>query len=150
MHTVQQILNQKGPYFNYIDADATVLDALTLMKTENISYLIVLDRGKFIGIFSERDYAHKVILMAKHSDTTGVKEIMTKDLPIIMPSATAEECMILMNAAKVRYLPVFDNVVFIGVITIHDLIREVIAQNEKSHESFREAMSEKSQRFYWV
>ncbi len=131
MRTLNEILQQKGPHFNYIDAEATVLEALTLMKTENISYLIVRQNGEYSGIISERDYAHKVILMNKHSDSTKVEEIMTKDIPIVTGGDTADQCMILMNASKSRYLPVFDCSEFKGVITIHDLMREAIAQNEK-------------------
>src|SRR6478672_9434252 len=103
MHTIHEILQKKGPHFNYVEASAFVIDALTLMKCENISYLIVFENGNYLGIISERDYAQKVILMGKHSDTTIVKEIMTTDLPIVSEKDTTEECMIMMNAAKSRY-----------------------------------------------
>src|SRR5215813_9740216 len=121
MRTVNEILKQKGPHFNFIEADDTVLDAITLMKCENISYLIVFENDKYVGIVSERDCAQKVILENKHSDITLVKEIMTKDLPIVSGEDTGEQCMPLMNASKSRYLPAFDNGVFKGVVTIHDL-----------------------------
>src|SRR5215471_21638057 len=119
MYTVHEILQQKGPQFNTVDVSETVINAIGLMKTENFSYLIVFDKGEYVGIISERDYAHKVILNHKHSDTTKVREIMTTDLPVVALSTTGEECMVLMNASKSRYLPVFDDAVFKGIITIH-------------------------------
>src|SRR6476660_5772550 len=117
------------------------------MKCENISYLIVWENANYVGIISERDYAQKVILMGKHSDTTIVKEIMTTDLPIVSEKDTTEECMIMMNAAKSRYLPVFDGLNFKGIITIHDLMRETIAENKKPDKPVEK---EKLLRHYWV
>ena len=140
MRTVKQILKQKGPYFNFIGVDDTVLDAITLMKCENISYLIVFENNNYAGIISERDYAQKVILNNKHSDTTLVKDVMTKDIPIISEGDTAEHCMILMNASKSRYLPVFDNAEFKGVITIHDLMRETIREKQETHDVIKESL----------
>jgi len=146
MRTVNQILKQKGPHFNFIEGDDTVFDAITLMKCQNISYLIVFENNNYVGIISERDYAQKVILYNKHSDTTLVKEVMTKDLPIISEQDTAEHCMILMNASKSRYLPVFDNAEFKGVITIHDLMRETIREKLETHT----AIKEKFPPHYWI
>lgn len=149
MRTVSEILKQKGPQFNYIDAEATVFEAISLMKTENISYLIVREKGEYAGIVSERDYTHKVILQNKHSDTTLVKDIMSKDLPVVGLSHTAEQCMMLINSSKSRYLPVFDGLEFKGVITIHDLMREAIAANEKPGGKHTEE-HEKLLRDYWI
>jgi signal-transduction protein with cAMP-binding, CBS, and nucleotidyltransferase domain len=147
MRTIHEILQQKGPHFNYIEASAFVIDALTLMKSENISYLIVWENANYVGIISERDYAHKVILMGKHSDTTLVKEIMTTDLPIVSETDTTEQCMLMMNASKSRYLPVFEGLNFKGIITVHDLMRETIAENQKSDKPIEK---EKLLRHYWV
>jgi len=149
MRTVREILKQKGPQFNYIDAKRTVLEAVNLMKTENISYLIVRENGEYAGIVSERDYTHKVILLNKHSDTTLVKEIMSKDLPVVGLDDTAEYCMILINSSKSRYLPVFDGLTFKGVITIHDLMREAIASHEKPGAT-PSPHHEKLLRDYWI
>ena len=102
------------------------------MKTENISYLIVKDKNdKYLGIFSERDYTHKVILENKHSATTKVCEVMTSDLVHAAPGDSTSKCMLLMNNSKARYLPVFDTSDFMGVLTIHDLMREAMADYEK-------------------
>jgi CBS domain-containing protein len=149
MRTVSEILKQKGPQFNYIDAKRTVLEGISLMKTENISYLIVRENGEYAGIVSERDYTHKVILQNKHSDTTLVKDIMSKDLPVAALTDTAEQCMMLMNSSKSRYLPVFDGLEFKGVITIHDLMREAIAANEK-HGAAPSEHHENLLRDYWI
>ena len=132
MRTVKDILQQKGTQFNYIRHDATVYEAIGLMKTENISYLIVKDQNdRYLGIFSERDYTHKVILENRHSDTTKVSDIMTENLVRVSPEDTTSKCMLLINNSRERYLPVFDGNVFLGVITIHDLMREAMADYEK-------------------
>jgi predicted transcriptional regulator len=131
MRIAKDILQQKGAQFNYIRHDATVYEAIGLMKTENISYLIVKDQNdKYLGIFSERDYAHKVILENRHSDTTKVSEIMTENLVRVSPEDSTSKCMLLINNSKERYLPVFDGNVFLGIITIHDLMREAMADYE--------------------
>src|SRR5436190_13533885 len=109
MRTAKDILQQKGAQFNFIKHDASVLEAIGIMKTENISYLIVKDKNdKYLGIFSERDYTHKVILENKHSATTKVCEVMTSDLVHAAPGDSTSKCMLLMNNSKARYLPVFD------------------------------------------
>ena len=138
MRTAKDILHQKGPQFNYIRPEATVLEAITIMKTENISYLIVRDDdNRYLGIVSERDYTHKVILANKHSDTTKVKEIMTTGLPMAQPDDTTSHCMLLMNNSKERYLPVFEENNFIGIVTIHDLMREAMTDYEKGKQDLQ-------------
>jgi signal-transduction protein with cAMP-binding, CBS, and nucleotidyltransferase domain len=132
MRTAKDILQQKGTQFNFVKFDATVLEAIGLMKTENISYLIVRDEeDKYIGIFSERDYTHKVILENKHSATTKVSEIMTTDLANASPDDSTSKLMLLLNNSKARYLPVFDANNFVGIITVHDVMREAMADYEK-------------------
>lgn len=147
MRTVNKILQQKGPHFNHIGENATVLDAIARMKTENISYLIVFSKGKYVGLISERDYAQKLVLNNKSIACTLVKEIMTRDLPIVSGEETGEHCMLLMNASKSRYLPVFDESDFRGVITIHDLMREAIRDKQKL---FTEKQAQQLQQHYWI
>jgi signal-transduction protein with cAMP-binding, CBS, and nucleotidyltransferase domain len=135
MRTAKDILQQKGVQFNFINENETVLYAIGLLKTENISYLIVKDSNdKYIGIFSERDYTHKVILENKQSATTMVKEIMTTDLANASPEDSTSKLMLLINNSKARYVPVFDATNFMGVITIHDLMREAMADYEKGRQ----------------
>ena len=132
MRTAKDILQQKGAQFNLIKFDKTVLEAIGLMKTENVSYLIVLDSNdKYMGVFSERDYTHKVILEGKQSTTTKVGEIMTTNLANASPDDSTSKLMLLINNSKARYIPVFDVNTFTGMITIHDLMREAMADYEK-------------------
>lgn len=126
MCTVSKILSKQGPKHNYIDANATVLEALSAMECENLSYLVVMFQGKYVGIFSERDYARRVILKGRYSQTTLVKEVMSADLPVVSSGDDAEYCMMLMNAYKARYLPVFDDFEFKAVVTVNDLVREAL------------------------
>lgn len=130
MCTVSKILSKQGPQNNFIDANATVLEALSAMECENLSYLVVVYCGKYVGLFSERDYARKVILQGRYSQTTLVKEVMSADLPVVSSTDTAEYCMMLMNAYKARYLPVFDEFEFKAVVTVNDLVREALKDKD--------------------
>jgi signal-transduction protein with cAMP-binding, CBS, and nucleotidyltransferase domain len=131
MRTAKDILQQKGTQFNFIKFDKNVLEAIGLLKTENISYLIVLDKNdKYLGIFSERDYTHKVILEGKQSANTKVSEIMTTNLANASLDDSTSKLMLLINNSKARYIPVFDVNTFVGIITIHDLMREAMADYE--------------------
>jgi signal-transduction protein with cAMP-binding, CBS, and nucleotidyltransferase domain len=136
MRTAKDILQQKGTQFNFIQPDTPVLEAIGIMKTENISYLIVLSKeGKYMGIFSERDYAHRVILEGRQSATTKVGEIMTSDLANAAPDDSTSKLMLLINNSKTRYIPVFDGNNFMGIITIHDLMREAMSDYEKGKQN---------------
>jgi predicted transcriptional regulator len=130
MRTVQDILNKKTPVFNQIDPDKKVLEALQQMNAVNLSYLVVIKEEKFQGIFSEREYSRNVILKGLHSDTTPVKEVMSSALPFVSPQETVESCMHMLNDHKTRYLVVFDDEAFRGVITINDVLREALASKE--------------------
>ena len=130
MRTVANILQNKPPVFNFIDADAKVIEALQLMNSVNLSYLVVKKDDVFQGIFSERDYSRKVVLKGLHSSTCSVKDVMNTSLPIIDMQDTAEMCMQQFSSYKTRYLLAFDNNVFKGVITIYDILREAIQSKE--------------------
>jgi predicted transcriptional regulator len=130
MRTVANILQNKPPVFNFIDPDAKVIEALQLMNSVNLSYLVVIRQDTFYGIFSERDYSRNVILKGLHSDTCTVKEVMSHSLPVIGMQDTVEHCMHLLNSHKTRYLVVFDNQQFTGVVTINDVLREAIINKE--------------------
>lgn len=130
MRIVKDILNSKPKAFNEIDANMLVINALNALNSVNLSYLIVRENGIYKGIFCERDYSRNVILKGRSSDKTMVKEVMTTDLPIVSLVDTVEYCMNLMNTQKSRYLLAYDNNEFVGVITIHDLLRQVIANKE--------------------
>ena len=130
MRTVKDILDKKTPVFNQIDPDTKVLQGLQQMSAVNLSYLVVIKEDKYLGIFSERDYSRNVILKGLHSDTTSIKDVMSTSLPFVTPQETVENCMQLLNSHKTRYLVVFDDEQFVGVITINDILREALASKE--------------------
>jgi CBS domain-containing protein len=132
MRTVKNILDTKAKSANIVRPDALVIDALSMLDTVNLSYLIVMEGDVFRGVFSERDYSRNVILKGRHSNTTTVGEVMTTDLPVVHLTDTVEHCMNEMNANKTRYLLAYNaDDKFAGVITIHDLLRQVIANREE-------------------
>jgi CBS domain-containing protein len=130
MRTVQNIINSKQKPANIITSDSLVFDALNLLSDVNLSYLIVMDGKEFKGIFSERDYTRNVILKGRASNSTVIKEVMSTDLPKVTLTHTVEECMNMINTYKTRYLLAYDEDEFVGVITIHDLLRQVISSRE--------------------
>lgn len=136
MRTVKNILESKQKPFNTVAPDTLVIDALNLLNSVNLSYLAVMDDDVYKGIFSERDYSRNVILKGRASTSTTVSEVMTVDLPVVSLSDTVEYCMNNMIAGKTRYLLVYDaQRKFVGVITIHDLLREVLANKENVFDS---------------
>lgn len=131
MRIVDDILGSKPSPDNIIGPDALVIDALTMLTSVNLSYLIVMEGSEYKGIFCERDYSRNVILKGRSSNSTAVKEVMTTDLPVVNTSDSVEHCMNVMNKNKARYLVAYGpNHEFEGVITIHDLLRQVIANKE--------------------
>ncbi|MBK5272762.1 MAG: CBS domain-containing protein [Bacteroidia bacterium] len=130
MRTVQEILNSKPRKFNVIEPGTLVIDALTMLNSVNLSYLVVMEGDEYKGIFSERDYTRNVALKGRSSRTTIVKEVMTVDLPMVQVTDTVEHCMNSMNLNKVRYLLAYNENKFEGVVTIHDLLRQVISGKE--------------------
>src|SRR3954469_9782563 len=104
MRTVKHILESKAKPFNTISPQTLVIDALKLMNSVNLSYLVVLDdEGNYRGVFSEREYSRNLILKGRASNSTKVEEVMTRDLPVVMQNTTVEQCMNLMNLHKTRY-----------------------------------------------
>jgi CBS domain-containing protein len=136
MRTVKNILDSKPKAFNTISPGTLVIDALSMLNSVNLSYLIVMEGDLYRGIFSERDYSRNVILKGRASNTTTVGEVMTTDLPVVHLTDTVEQCMNTMNVNKTRYLLAYDaHEKFGGVITIHDLLRQVIANREDVFDS---------------
>jgi predicted transcriptional regulator len=130
MRSVANIIQNKPPVFNYIESHAKVIEALHLMNSVNLSYLVVRENNHFAGIFSERDYSRNVILKGLHSDTCTVKEVMSTSLPMVGMQDTVEHCMEMLNTHKTRYLVVFNNHEFAGVVTINDVLREALQNKE--------------------
>lgn len=131
MRNVKDILDSKPKAFNVIGPDAMVIDGLNMLNSVNLSYLIVMDGNNYLGIFSERDYSRNVVLKGRSSRTSTVAEVMTVDLPVVHLDDTVEHCMNVMNNFRTRYLLAYDNDDnFCGVITIHDLLRQVLTSKE--------------------
>jgi len=130
MHTVQNILRTKDKPTNTIEPTALVIEALQKLISVNLSYLIVFEDDNYLGIFTERDYTRKLVLQGRSSRETIVRDVMTTDLPEITLEKTVEDCMYLMNKRGARYLSVFDKGNFVGIITIHDLLRDVLANKQ--------------------
>jgi CBS domain-containing protein len=130
MKTVKHILQAKGRQTWSIQPDASVYDALTLMAEKEVGALLVLDGGKLVGIISERDYARKVILKGKSSLDTPVRDIMTSKVICVRPEQTIEECMALMTDKHVRHLPAVVGNEVVGVVSIGDLVKAVIAEKD--------------------
>jgi CBS domain-containing protein len=130
MKNVAQLLEGKGREVHTIGPDARVIDALRLMAEKDVGALIVTEGGKPSGIISERDYARKVILHGKSSQDIAVREIMTSKLVTVQPRQTVEECMALMTSKRIRHLPVIEGERLVGVLSIGDLVKEVIAEQE--------------------
>ena len=127
MRTVQNILDSKQKPFNVIGPDSLVIEALNMLNSVNLSYLIVMDGNEYKGIFSERDYSRNVILKGRSSSSSKVSEVMTTDVPIVHLDDTVEQCIQMINLHKTRYLLAYDNnEKLAGIITIHDLLRQVL------------------------
>jgi len=130
MITVRQLLRGKGRDVWHIAPDALVYDALKLMADKEVGALLVLEGADLMGIISERDYARKVILKEKSSMDTPVREIMTQRVITVSPEQTIRECMALMTDKHIRHLPVLENNQLIGVISIGDVVKAIISQQE--------------------
>ena len=128
MKTVKEILQAKAQKLLSIAPDASVLDALRLMAEKEVGALVVLEGERLAGIFSERDYARKVILQGKSSKDTAVREIMTHKVVCVQPEQSIEDCMALMTDKRIRHLPVLEDQTVVGVISIGDVVKEVISE----------------------
>jgi CBS domain-containing protein len=126
MKTVQFLLQQKGHHVYSIKGDTSVYDALQLMMDKNISALLIMEGDDLQGIFTERDYARKIILQGKSSKETPVKEVMTAALVTVSPHDSIEECMQRMTDQRFRHLPVLDDGAVAGMVSIGDLVKCVI------------------------
>lgn len=128
--TVRQLLQAKGNMVHSVSPDSTVFDALERMSAYDVGALLVVNGPDLVGIFSERDYARKVILMGRSSKDTLVSEIMTDDLVTITPDATVGDCMNLMTGNRIRHLPVIENNQLMGVVSIGDVVKAIMTQQE--------------------
>jgi CBS domain-containing protein len=130
MKTVRQLLQVKGTRVCSVTPETTVYQALGVMAEHNIGALLVLSQGELVGIFSERDYARKVALRGKSSRDTRVEEIMTEKVDCVGPTQSVHQCMELMTQKHIRHLPVMENGRLVGVISIGDVVKAVISEQE--------------------
>ncbi|HZP92276.1 MAG TPA: CBS domain-containing protein [Burkholderiales bacterium] len=130
MKTVRHLLESKGHKLLSISPEATVFEALEKMAEHDVGALIVLEGDRLVGIFSERDYARKIILHGKSSKDTKVAEIMTAKVVCLRPTQTVEECMGLMTDKRIRHLPVLQDGRVIGVVSIGDVVKEMLSQQK--------------------
>ena len=132
MKSLKQLIAAKGSQVYSIAPDAKVIEALQLMAHKDVGALLVIDGDTLVGILSERDYARKVILHGRSSQDAPVREIMTAGVITVDPARTVEECMALVTQKRIRHLPVMDGGDLIGVVSIGDLVKEVIAEQEQT------------------
>ena len=130
MNTIRQLLQTKGHDIWSARPDTSVYDALQLMAEHNIGALLVLDGDDLVGIFSERDYARKVVLKGKTSRGTTVGEIMSLRVSCVRSDQTIEESMALMTDKRIRHLPVLEDDKLVGLISIGDVVKAVISEQE--------------------
>lgn len=130
MGKVSNILRTKSSVIFSVSPDTFVYDALELMFEKNVSGVVVMENDDLVGIFTERDYARKVILQGKASKETLISEIMTGDLITVSPDTTIDDCMRLMTNRFIRHLPVVDNGKLVGIISIGDVVRFIIDEQK--------------------
>jgi CBS domain-containing protein len=126
MKTLRRVLEAKGHDVYSTTPDTSVFDALQEMADRDVGALIVMDDGKVVGVFSERDYARKIILVGRSSRETPVRDVMTSRVIYARPDLTLEECMALMTDKRIRHLPVMKDDEVVGVVSIGDLVKGII------------------------
>lgn len=130
MKRIQTLLKKKGYDVWSIAPDASVYDAIHLMAEKGVGALIVMDGPNLVGVISERDYARKIILEGRSSENTKISEIMSSEVITVGPDNKIEECMAMMTERRIRHLPVLDGDEVLGVISLGDLVKYIIAEQQ--------------------
>jgi CBS domain-containing protein len=130
MTTVRSVLQSKGSDTWSTAPDTLVFDALKVMAEKNIGALLVMEGNQLKGIFSERDYARKVVLKGESSHTIAIRNVMTSGVISVTPDQSIEDCMALMTGKHIRHLPVLENSKLVGMISIGDVVKAIISQHE--------------------
>lgn len=130
MNTVKQVLKIKGGAVFSVSPDAPVYDGLQLMAEHDVGALLVLKDERPVGIFSERDYARKVMLKGKSSKDVTVRDLMVRDIIYVSPDYSLDQCMALMTDKRVRHLPVLEDNRLVGMISIGDVVKHIISEQE--------------------
>lgn len=130
MKTIRELLHEKGDKVWTIGPEASVYHALEEMAQHRIGSLVVVENGRPVGLISERDYALKVALKGRVSRDTQVQDIMTRRVAVVAPTQSVEECMALMTEKRVRHLPVIEDGKLIGLVSIGDLVKAIISEQQ--------------------
>lgn len=141
MQFAKQLIESKNGQIITIDPDSSVYDAIKVMADNHVGALPVMDEDNLVGIITERDYARNVILRGKSSKVTPVKEIMTSNVLCVKEEQTIEECMALMTEKRVRHLPVVNDGKMIGIISIGDLVKAIISEQQYTIEQLEHYIS---------
>ena len=130
MRPILELLKKRAPVNWSLSPQDTVFDALQALANHNVGALMVLDNGKLMGVFSERDYTRKIALQGKSSRDTKVQDIMTPNVISVAPTVRTRDCLALMSQKKIRHLPVVDGDKVLGMISIRDIMDDIIADHE--------------------
>lgn len=130
MNLVNDIMRLKGGVIWSVSPQATAYEALELMARQNIGAVVVLDGESLVGIFSERDYARKVVLRGRSSRETKVSDLMTRKVFYVKPESTADECLHLMSSHHIRHLPVMDGARLAGIISVGDVVKTILRDRD--------------------
>jgi len=141
MKTVAELLKSKTTRVVSVSPEQTVLEAIKVLAAEDIGAAIVMSGGRLAGIFSERDYTRKVILKGRSSDSTRVEEIMTANVIVVSPRTKARECMALMTEKNIRHLPVVEEGRVVGMVSIRDIVSDIIADQDFTIEQLEHYIS---------
>jgi CBS domain-containing protein len=134
MKPVSELLKSREGTLWHARPDDTVFEALQLLAEYEVGALMVMDQGKLVGVFSERDYTRKIALQGRNSKETRVRDIMTRDVLYVKPTTGTREAMALMSEKKIRHLPVLDGSTVVGMISIRDIMDDIIADHESTIE----------------
>ena len=141
MKLVKHLLDNKGRHIISVAPDASVFDAIKIMAEKAVGSLVVMEDDELLGIITERDYARKVIIKGRSSETTTVAEIMTVDVLTASSSESVKDCMEVMTEKKIRHLPVVEDNRVIGMISIGDLVEAIIADQQQEIEQLEQYIS---------
>ena len=123
MHAVADILEDKGHEVLQIEAEATVFEAMRRMVEANVGSLLVSDGGRHVGIVTERDYLRRIALERRDDETTAVREVMSSPLVVVTPDTSIDECMAVMTDRRIRHVPVVDEGIVVGIVSIGDVVK---------------------------
>ena len=141
MRPVSELLRSTNTTLWHVHPDDSVFDALKVLAEHEVGALMVMDQGKLVGVLSERDYTRKVALQGRNSKETRVAEIMTRNVIAVAPHTRTRECMALMSQHKIRHLPVVEGSEVLGMISIRDIMKDIIAEDERTIEQLQNYIS---------